>query len=94
MSQDDNNFAEMTQQFGHATAAIMDVTRHLNEQKFSPAVLASATCANYVAYVAAMAKLVGSTEQEAFDTCLAGIHQMRDYVREIYTELDKKAAAQ
>jgi hypothetical protein len=95
MSEVSTDFKEVAQEFGHALAALMDTTKTLNDANLGPAVLASATCANYVGYVATMSKLIGLTPDEAFDTCVAGVHQMRAYVEELYAALseDKKGAA-
>ena len=77
--------------FQHAIAALNDTTQTLNETGTSPVALASATCANYVGFVAAVSKTIGSTPEEAFNTCLAGVHQLRTFVDEIYGLLDKES---
>lgn len=86
-------FNKVATEFGHALTALMEATRTLNDSGVQPAVLASATCANYVGYVTTMSKLIGLSEQEAFDTCVAGVHQMREYVAQLYKVMDEGKAA-
>lgn len=93
MSDAEQEFKKVANEFGHTLTALMETTRKLNDSGVGPAVLASATCANYVGYVTTMAKLIGLSEQEAFDTCLAGLHQMREYVAELYKVMDDGKAA-
>jgi hypothetical protein len=93
MGDQEQEFKKVAVEFQHTLTALMDTTRTLNDSGVNPAVLVSATCANYVGFVTTMGKLVGLSEQEAFDTCLGGLHQMRQYVAELYKIMDEGKAA-
>lgn len=83
----EQQMADMQAHFTKAMHALTETQRMMNEAGISPPALASASCAAYVSYVAAMSMIMGLDRARVISVCQEAIASMRDYVDEVYERM-------
>lgn len=84
--------ASLDNQFDHAMAILLEAQRTINNTGTNPAALASALCASYVTYVAAIVAATGMPKEQVIDTCKEAIDTMGEFVNVAYDRMVKEIA--
>ena len=84
--------ASLDNQFDHAMIILLEAQRTINNTGTNPAALASALCASYVTYVAALVASTGLPKEQVITACKDAIDTMGNFVNVAYDRMVKEIA--
>ena len=84
--------AAINNSFDHAMRVLVDAQRAVVNNGTQPPVVASALCASYVTYVAALVAASGLPKEDVASACKDGIDTMPEFISAAYDRMVKEIA--
>jgi hypothetical protein len=88
----ESEMVTLNNSFDHAMRLLLETQRTINNAGVPPAALASALCASYVTYVAALVAATGMPKDQVATTCKDAIDTMDEFISAAHDRMVEEIA--